>query len=101
MFDKYGHKRSTDTGTGVPYERQRAYHMNGNGRSVETLLTRTVFVVSESEDDGVGSECKNSVDDEHWVACDQCNLWYHLSCTDLDKIPGPDDAWICSVCSDI
>ena len=23
------------------------------------------------------------------------------SCIDLDKIPGPDDAWIGSVCSDI
>ena len=50
-----------------------------------------LFVVYESEDDGVYSEFKNSVDDEHWVACDLCNLWYHLSCTDLDKIPGPDD----------
>ena len=60
-----------------------------------------LFAVSESEDDGVCSESKNSVDNEHWVACDQCKLWYHLSCIDLDKIPGPDDAWICSVCSDI
>ena len=41
---------------------------------------------------GCALKCKNTVDDKHWVACDQCNLWYHLSCTDLDESPGPDDA---------
>ena len=60
-----------------------------------------LFADPESEDDGVCCECKNSVDDVHWVACDECNSWYHLSCTDLDESPGPDDVWICTLCSDI
>ena len=57
-----------------------------------------LFADPESEDDGVCCECKNSVDDVHWVACDECNSWYHLSCTDLDESPGPVDVWICTLC---
>ena len=32
------------------------------------------------------------------VACDECELWYHLKCVKLPKFPAKDQRWICDKC---
>ena len=50
-----------------------------------------IFSEPESEDDDVCCECQKTMADVHWVACDECDSWYHLGCTDLTSILGADD----------
>ncbi|XP_028418857.1 uncharacterized protein LOC114544405 isoform X1 [Dendronephthya gigantea] len=33
---------------------------------------------------------------ENWVQCDNCGQWYHLKCTNLEKIPPKRQKWFCS-----
>jgi hypothetical protein len=33
------------------------------------------------------------------VQCDLCNMWYHLTCTNLSQTPGEDEEWLCESCA--
>lgn len=33
-----------------------------------------------------------------WIACDECDVWYHLSCQNLASVPNDTESWFCNVC---
>ncbi len=33
---------------------------------------------------------------ENWIACDECNTWFHWSCLDISKEP---ESFVCAWCS--
>uniref|UniRef100_A0A5K3FQS8 PHD domain-containing protein n=1 Tax=Mesocestoides corti TaxID=53468 RepID=A0A5K3FQS8_MESCO len=49
---------------------------------------------------GVPNRCKRPRGTVQWIACDNCNVWYHQVCVGImstDKVP---DVYICVTCED-
>jgi hypothetical protein len=43
-------------------------------------------------------ECLMPETYDNMVACDECELWYHLRCVNLPELPAEDQHWICAKC---
>lgn len=58
----------------------------------------------ESEDDGSSSDeedceiCGASEGDTDLIICDECDLYFHLSCLDPPLLEAPSGQWFCSTC---
>ena len=44
----------------------------------------------------MATQCGNEEEDTDWLASDECQGWYYLTCTDLVS---QRQHWICSICS--
>lgn len=74
-------------------------------RSVRTFAFRRRQLREQDEDDpnAIICVCDRGEDGEQLVQCDECLVWYHLSCVgiqDLSELPPRDEPYFCPPCVD-
>lgn len=63
------------------------------------IVTETVTAAAAEEEEWLCPNCNGPDNGDLMVGCDQCELWYHLRCTNLKKPPKDDENWLCSRCT--
>lgn len=60
------------------------------------------MVEEDDEDEGQGQSCAVCLKEDNgcskWIACDECNQWYHFICVGLEQEPSDDESWFCRKC---
>lgn len=95
------------TPTPTPPPPQKSSVKHAKTKKKKKKSTKNEFaIVTESvpaADEAMDYICPGcgGVDDGDWVACDTCESWYHLKCTELEVCPPEDVSWDCSKCATI